>query len=216
MRRYRLSQCGSTLYGPAMKDREPPGYDDWFDDPEPPTVESGRGSRSSYDTPAETEEDVWTLPEDRPRRPRRTQHRGDIVIGGRALTTTQVAIIAIAALAIFIAILAAAGVFSSTPPATTSTITTPTTLPTTATTPTTPTVALPTTTTPLQEPDTGPQVKLLQKALISLGYLTPPADGIFGPTTKSAVESFQKENKLTQDGVVGKLTLAALKRAVGG
>ena len=29
----------------AMSDREPPGYDDWFDEPEPPTLEQGRGGR---------------------------------------------------------------------------------------------------------------------------------------------------------------------------
>jgi hypothetical protein len=193
-----------------MNDREPPGYDDWFDDPEPPTVESGRGGRSSYDTPAETEEDVWTLPEDGPRRPRRAQHRGDIVIGGRALTTTQVAIIAIAALAIFIAILAAAGVFSSSPSASPPTITNQTTLPTTGTTSTNPVATPPTQ--QLKEGDTGAQVKLLQKELIGLGFLTEKADGSFGPATKLAVEQFQSANSLTPDGVVGKQTLAALRQ----
>src|SRR5690349_3941298 len=119
-----------------MSEREPPGYDDWFDEPEPPTLESGRG-RQSYDDPAEAEEDVWVLPEDAPRR-RRDGRGGDIYIGGRALTTTQIAILAIAALAVLMAILAAAGVFSSSTPATGPTISTQTTLPTTATQPTTP------------------------------------------------------------------------------
>src|SRR5690348_12715826 len=136
-----------------MSEREPPGYDDWFDEPEPPTLESGRGSRQAYDAPFQTEEDVWTLPEDATRRARRPQGNGSFVIGGRTLTTTQVAILAIAALAIFIAILAAFGVFSGTPAATTLTTNTQPTLPTTATTPTTPTVTAPTQ--QLKEGDTG-------------------------------------------------------------
>ena len=199
-----------------MDEREPPGYDDWFDDPEPPTVESGRGSRSPYDTPGDTEEDVWVLPEDEAGRPRRPGSRGDFVIGGRALTTTQIAILAIAALAIFIAILAAAGVFSSSPAASPPTYSTQNTLPTTSTTSTTPTVAAPTKT-PLQLNDTDhQQVKLLQKALISLGYLHGKADGVFGPATQTAVENFQTANALSPDGVVGKQTLSALKQALAG
>jgi len=197
-----------------MRDREPPGYDDWFDDPEPPTVESGRGSRASYDTPAETEEDVWTLPDEGPRRPRRTSSRGDIVIGGRSLTTTQVAIVAIAALAVFIAILAAAGVFSSSPAASPPTISTQHTLPTTSTSSTGPAVIAPTQT-PIQLNQTGQQVKLLQKALIHLHYLSPPADGSFGPATRAAVMQFQSANGLSPDGVVGKKTLAALDQQLG-
>jgi hypothetical protein len=197
-----------------MSDREPPGYDDWFDEPEPPTLEQGRGGRQPYDSPFETEEDVWTLPEDRPRRPRRTQGGGGVVIGGRALTTTQIAILAIAGLAILMAILAAAGVFSGTPAATTLTSNTQQTLPTTATTPTTPTVVAPTQ--QLKAGDTGAQVKLLQKALIALKFLKGPVDGSFGPATLSAVEQFQSANGLTPDGDVGPKTLAALRQQLGG
>jgi len=195
-----------------MDDHEPPGYDDWFDEPEPPTLEQGRGGRQSYESPSGTEEDVWTLPEDETRRSRRPQRRAGVTVG---LTTTQIAIIAIAGLAIFIAILAAFGVFSSGTPATTPTVHTQTTLPTTATIITTLTVTVPTKT-PIQEGDTGPQVVLLQKALISLTYLSPPADGNFGPSTKAAVESFQSSQGLSPDGVVGEQTLKALKQAVGG
>jgi Putative peptidoglycan binding domain len=195
-----------------MRDREPPGYDDWFDEPEPPTLEAGRGGRQPYEIPAETEEDVWVLPEDEPRRPRRGGRRGDIVIGGRALTTTQVAILAIAGLAIFIAILAAAGVFSSTPAPTTQTMTTQTTLPTTSTTPTTPTVKAPTQ--QLKQGDTGAQVKLLQKALTALGYSPGKADGSFGPATLTEVKDFQSAYGLTADGIVGTQTLAKLHQAL--
>jgi hypothetical protein len=193
-----------------MNDREPPGYDDWFDEPEPPTLEQGRGGRTSYDAPSEMEEDVWTLPEDEPRRSRRSQRGGNV--GG--LTTTQIAIIAIAGVAIIIALIAAFGGFSNDTAATPPTVHTQTTLPTTTSITTTITVTAPTQ--PMTEPDTGPQVVLLQKALISLNYLQPPADGSFGPATKTAVESFQSASGLTPDGQVGTQTLKALKQALGG
>ena len=198
-----------------MNDREPPGYDDWFDEPEPPTLEQGRAGRPSYDAPGEAEEDVWVLPEDELRRARRTQGRGDIVIGGRALTTTQVAILAIAALAIIIAIVAAAGGFSSGAASTTPSVPTQTTLPKTSTTPTTPNVVAPTQ--PLQEGDTNhAQVKRLQQALTALGFSPGKADGSFGPSTKTEVEDFQSAHGLSPDGVVGTQTLKALKQALGG
>jgi hypothetical protein len=192
-----------------MDERDPPGYDDWFDEPEPPTLESGRGGRQPYDAPSEREEDVWTVPEDESRRRRRSQGSGNVVIGGHSFTTTQIAIIAIAALAVFIAILAAAGVFSHhTPTQTITSNSTPTTLQTTATTPTTPTVTAPTQT--LNPGDQGFQVVRLQRALIALGYLHPPADGDFGGVTKTAVMSFQTNNGLNSDGIVGPETLAKL------
>jgi Putative peptidoglycan binding domain len=193
-----------------MNEFEPPGYDDWFDDPEPPTLESGRGSsRPSYDIPAEPEEDVWTLPDDE-RRSRRGGGTGEIVIGGVALTKNQVAILAVAALAVFIAILAAANVFSSTPAATTQQISTPTTHPTTNTTPTPPAIKVPTAL--LQEGDTGSQVKLLQKALAAAGYSPGTPDGSFGLSTKNAVEAFQTSQGLTADGVAGPQTLNKLRQ----
>jgi hypothetical protein len=198
-----------------MSEHEPPGYDDWFDEPEPPTVETGRPGRQPYDAPFETEEDVWTLPEDEPSRSPRGQ-RGDMVIGGHSLTRTQIAILAIAALAIFIAILAAANVFSSNnTAATTLSNTTPTnTLPTTATLTTTPTIAVPTK--PLQVGATGPQVKLLQAALKHLGFYTGTVDGSFGPATQQAVEQFQSAYGLSPDGVVGQQTLTELQKQLNG
>jgi hypothetical protein len=197
-----------------MSEHEPPGYDDWFDEPEPPTLESGRGSRQSYDAPSETEEDVWTVPEDESRRARRSQRGGGVVVGGQSLTTTQIAIIAIAGLAVIIAILAALDVFTSSPaPTTVQSNTTATTLPTTTAITTTITVKLPTTT-PLQLNDTGPQVKLLQAALKQLGFYTGAVDGSFGPATQSAVQQFQSANGLSPDGVVGPQTLTTLKQQV--
>src|SRR5437868_306043 len=92
---------------PAMEAREEPrdpGYDDWFDDPEPPTETQSGANRGAY----EDVEEVWVLPEEEEAR----SGQREFVIAGRTLTMTQVAIIALSILAIFFAILAAAGVFS--------------------------------------------------------------------------------------------------------
>ena len=62
--------------------------------------------------------------------------------------------------------------------------------------------------------DTGSRVKILQKALISLKYLSGKADGVYGEKTKNAVTLFQQQNSLTADGVAGKKTLKALENAV--
>ena len=60
----------------------------------------------------------------------------------------------------------------------------------------------------------GSDVKDLQSKLISLGYLTGKADGIYGSKTAAAVRAFQKASKLTADGVAGKYTLSKLQSAV--
>lgn len=52
--------------------------------------------------------------------------------------------------------------------------------------------------------DRGVDVKILQDAL----HLIP--DGIFGPLTQEAVETFQRENGLAVDGIAGLNTLTAL------
>ena len=62
---------------------------------------------------------------------------------------------------------------------------------------------------------TGAQVKLLQRALASLGYSTGVVDGQYGPATKQAVTAFQKADGLTADGIFGPKTLQALTRALG-
>ena len=53
--------------------------------------------------------------------------------------------------------------------------------------------------------DKGPEVARVQKLL---GIII---DGDFGPATQIAVETFQQENNLTVDGVVGPITLQALE-----
>jgi hypothetical protein len=191
-----------------------PGYDDWFDEPAPPAQEEGRGGRSDvYDV---VDDDVWVIPEDGPRRAR-GGGRGDFVVAGRVLTTTQLAIVAAAVLAVFFGILAAAGVFSSSPKASAPPITTITTLtqPTTATSQvTTPTATPPTTT--LKPGDTGAQVKALQESLNALNFPVGKPDGFYGPKTQSALEQFQSSKGLATDGVLGPATLNALSQALSG
>lgn len=124
---------------------------------------------------------------------------------------------AIVGIALLIAILAAAGVFSSgghnttPPPATTTTVTT------TATQPTTPAPApkpVPAPTTNLKPGDTGPQVKVLQRALATLGYSPGKIDGDYGSSTQAAVEKFQTSAGIKADGIVGPETLKALETAL--
>lgn len=65
---------------------------------------------------------------------------------------------------------------------------------------------------PIQSGDRGDDVFLIQQQLnaISVNYplIRPiyPVDGIFGPASEAAVRIFQKQFKLTQDGIVGKST----------
>lgn len=62
----------------------------------------------------------------------------------------------------------------------------------------------------LRQGSTGAAVQALQARLIALGYLSGKADGVFGQKTTAAVAAFQKANKLTADGIAGKLTLAKI------
>ena len=186
-----------------------PGYDDWFDEPEAPT-ETTSSTRGVYDD----SEEVWVLPEDEETP---SHGRGEFVIAGRTLTTTQLAIIALSLLALIFAVLAAAGVFSSgkaaAPPVTTPTAPVTVTVSTPATTAAS-TVPAPEQT--LSPGDTGEQVKVLQHALASLGYSAGKADGTYGPSTQAAVEQFQAAKGLQPDGVVGPQTLAALQQDLSG
>ena len=73
---------------------------------------------------------------------------------------------------------------------------------------------MPAPTVPLKPGDSGDQVKVLQKALASLGYDVGTIDGVYGTSTTNAVIAFQKAAGLTADGVVGPATRAALKTAL--
>ena len=196
-----------------MEGREPrdPGYDDWFDEPEPPTETQSAVGRGVY----EDADEVWVLPEEDDARPLGNR---EFVVAGRTLTTTQAAIIAVCVLAIFFAILAAVGVFNgkkaAAPPITLPVTHIMTTTQTTTQTNTTSATQAPST--PLSPGAQGSQVKLLQKALAKLGYSPGQADGDYGIGTKVAVERFQAAKGLAQDGTVGPQTLNAIQKALAG
>jgi murein L,D-transpeptidase YcbB/YkuD len=66
----------------------------------------------------------------------------------------------------------------------------------------------------LQRGDEGEWVTYLQQVLESKGVDPGRVDGVFGEVLESAVRSYQQDNQLTADGVVGdttwdKLTAAA-------
>ena len=56
----------------------------------------------------------------------------------------------------------------------------------------------------------GEDVRALQIALQTLGFLSGAADGKFGAQTREAVKKFQKASGLAVDGIVGQATWAAL------
>ena len=56
----------------------------------------------------------------------------------------------------------------------------------------------------------GETVTRIQTNLKKWGYYNGPVDGVFGTKTSRAVRSFQRKNGLTEDGIVGPRTLAAL------
>ena len=69
----------------------------------------------------------------------------------------------------------------------------------------------------LREGDTGTEVQVLQYMLAVLAEfdeVIPPltVDGVFGPSTANAVQSFQRQTDLLPDGVVGEATWDALYR----
>ena len=66
----------------------------------------------------------------------------------------------------------------------------------------------------LKKGDRGEAVRALQEKLITLGFLSGRADGVYGSGTVSAVKSFQRSMGLTADGDAGPSTLAALTEAL--
>jgi hypothetical protein len=59
-------------------------------------------------------------------------------------------------------------------------------------------------------PMTGPLVREVQRQLTKLGFNSGPIDGVYGPQTAAAVQSFQIARGLLVDGEVGERTAAAL------
>jgi hypothetical protein len=53
----------------------------------------------------------------------------------------------------------------------------------------------------------------IQQALIALGFDPGKPDGLAGPNTQAAVRAFQSQQGLANDGVVGRITRAALAKA---
>ena len=58
----------------------------------------------------------------------------------------------------------------------------------------------------LRNGSTGNPVRRCQKRLTLGGYDTGGVDGIFGANTESAVRTFQRDQGLTEDGIVGPRT----------
>ena len=56
----------------------------------------------------------------------------------------------------------------------------------------------------------GEEVKQIQTKLKRWGYYNGSIDGIYGTQTLNAVKYFQRKNGLTQDGIAGPQTLAAM------
>ncbi|MFL9912247.1 peptidoglycan-binding protein [Paraburkholderia sp. RL17-337-BIB-A] len=63
---------------------------------------------------------------------------------------------------------------------------------------------------PLQQADSGDDVKALQQALAQRGFNPGAIDGMYGQGTVAAVMAFQKSEGLLPDGVAGPRTLSAL------
>jgi hypothetical protein len=66
----------------------------------------------------------------------------------------------------------------------------------------------------LSQGSQGDSTKRVQGELRDLGYLTAEPDGRFGPTTKAAVERFQRDQDLNPDGKLGPVTQKHLDEAV--
>ncbi len=63
---------------------------------------------------------------------------------------------------------------------------------------------------------TGPQVELVQLALVREGALKEAPDGIFGRRTLAALKDYQERWGLSPDGIVGPLTRASLRPWITG
>lgn len=69
---------------------------------------------------------------------------------------------------------------------------------------------------PFKRGEVSVGVRVLQEALVDLGYSMPNScqrndcDGNFGPETERTVRQFQTDRKLAVDGVAGRQTLTAM------
>lgn len=67
---------------------------------------------------------------------------------------------------------------------------------------------------PVEPEDEGEEVRALQEALAAAGFSPGEADGVYGAATVAAVAGFQRSVGLTEDGVAGVETIAALNAAL--
>lgn len=186
-----------------MADRLP-DPDDWWATPEPVATRPPS-------SPAAAGDDDWVAPE--PASEPRPARRPTVELTPRL----RILIAAVGALVLILIGLFVAGVFDSgtKPAAPPTTPTHSTTAQTTTTTPVQPkTIQVAVPTVAVSFGASGAPVKVLQRALASLGDRPGPVDGDYGPLTKAAVEKFQTSAKLAADGIVGPKTLAALKLAL--
>jgi peptidoglycan hydrolase-like protein with peptidoglycan-binding domain len=58
-------------------------------------------------------------------------------------------------------------------------------------------------------------IKSVQQVLADLGYDPGPADGAMGASTRTAIEAFQKDRKIAQDGQITPSLLREIKRVTG-
>jgi putative peptidoglycan binding protein len=195
---------------------ERPGADpdDWFVEAEParPGREARQESRAEGDEPQPTGDD-WLNGADS--RAREGAGRGLL----QTLSEWRLVVGIVALAALLLAGLAVGGVFDTGKhnAATVTQQTTATRTRTTTTAPaTTKPAVVPGPTTTLNPAASGPEVRLLQQALNSLGYSVGTVDGGYGPSTTAAVARFQTARHLTADGVFGPATLAALTTALQG
>ena len=63
---------------------------------------------------------------------------------------------------------------------------------------------------PAQQHPTTERYKEIQQALTDRGYFKGPADGNWGPESESALQRFQHDQNLEEDGKIGSLSLIAL------
>ena len=174
--------------------------DDWFEGTAP------NGLPAPDRTGNEAENEDWLLDDELPP-PRPWLETID----------RRVLVLAAVGVALLIAVLAAAGVFSSSPRTSAPTVPTPTITTSITQPPTTPRAQPhPAPNATLKPGDTGAQVKVLQRALASLGFSTAKIDGQYGPATQAAVKRFQRSARLTANGIVGPTTLTALGTALRG
>jgi cytoskeletal protein RodZ len=207
----RSSDGSSTLWNVAIRpgdDTPRPALaeeDDWFHTPSEGPIESG--------------DVAWQdEPESLPRKTTTGLGQRQVVVVGAVIA---VVVMVAAGTLIVRAIRGSDGTTAApgstaqvptTPAATTPADTTPT--------PTTPSTTTPSTTTPsttsvptdavLRAGSSGPGVTQLQLALTELGYAPGAADGKFGPATTQAVTAFQQAEGLTEDGIAGPTTIAAI------